>query len=100
MKSVESNLNQVQNTFVAIQNQLSTFAEDLTDVLAKHEQDFLTAYKLHMQKIEKELLSLKNKSKDQDLRMTQDTRIVVLERQLEWFKNEFECLLKVKATQD
>jgi uncharacterized coiled-coil protein SlyX len=44
--------------------------------------------------------ALKNKSKDQDSRMTQDTRIVVLESQLIWFKNEFESLLKVKAAQD
>ena len=53
-----------------IKTQMKTFDTELVDVLAKHEDDFLHAYKLHMQKIEKELAQLKLKSKDQDSKLT------------------------------
>jgi len=41
-----------------------------------------------MQKIEKELQNIKNKSKEHDSKLTQDTRIIGLEQNLQWFKTE------------
>lgn len=100
IEGVGQNVHQIQSTYKGIKKQMLTFDNDLVNVLAKHEQDFLNAYRLHMHKIEKELLALKNKSKDQDSKLTSDTRIITLEQQLVWFRNEYEGLLRQKKEQD
>ena len=38
-----------------------------------------------MSKVERELLSLKNKAADQELRLKNDERIVKLEKSMQWF---------------
>lgn len=43
-----------------------------------------------MVKIERELQLLKAKAKEQDEKLHQDNRIVSLNQQLTWFKQEFE----------
>ena len=40
--------------------------------------------------------SLKDKAKDQENKLNNDERIVKMEKQLEWYKNEFFSLLKLK----
>lgn len=49
-----------------------------------------------MSKVEKQLQSLKDKAKDQENKLNNDERIVKMEKQLEWYKNEFFSLLKLK----
>jgi hypothetical protein len=66
-------------------------------VLLKHEDDFLSAYKTHMMKVEKELFYLKNKATEQESRLAQDDRIVTLEKQQTWFADEMDKLRKMKA---
>lgn len=49
-----------------------------------------------MQKIERELQNLKAKAHEQDLKINQDSRILHLEAQIEFFKQEFDRLLIAK----
>lgn len=49
-----------------------------------------------MTKVEKQLQSLKDKAKEQENKLNNDDRIVKMEKQLEWYKNEFFSLLKLK----
>jgi hypothetical protein len=42
-----------------------------------------------MVKIERELHFLKLKAHEQDVKLTQDSRIIALEKQLKWLQNEF-----------
>lgn len=65
-----------------------------------HENDFLDAYQLHMVKIEKELQLLKAKAAEQDSKLHQDTRIVQLQSQLEWFKKEFDAQMAIKSSNE
>ena len=65
-----------------------------------HENDFLDAYQLHMVKIEKELQLLKAKAAEQDSKLHQDTRIVQLQSQLEWFKKEFDAKMAIKSSNE
>lgn len=81
-----------------IRNLLSNFDESLVQKLKQHEKDFLHAYQLHMVKIEKELQLLKSKAAEQDNKLHQDTRIVQLDAQLNWFKQEFENQMKIKES--
>ena len=48
---------------------LGDYDKKLLKVLERHEQDFLAAYKTHMSKVEKELMYLKLKAKDQATRL-------------------------------
>ena len=64
--------------------------------MGQHENDFIYAYKTHMYKIERELKHLKQKSKEQDEKLTQDTRIIDKQRDLARWQNEFENLMQVK----
>jgi len=52
------------------------------NVIARHEDDFLAAYKTHMSKVEKQLQLLKDKARDQENKLNNDERIVKRERQL------------------
>ena len=60
---------------------ISDYDQQLNSVLAKHEDDFLQAYKTHMMKVEKELLFLKNRATEQEGKLASDDRIVTLEKQ-------------------
>ena len=51
-----------------------------------------------MSKVEKELHYLKNKATDQETRLAQDDRILKLQKQLEWFKDELDRLNANKET--
>lgn len=65
-------------------------------MIQRHEDDFLAAYKTHMSKVEKQLQMLKDKAKEQEDRLNNDDRIVKMEKQLGWYKGEFESLLRLK----
>lgn len=65
-------------------------------MISRHEDDFLGAYKTHMSKVEKQLQMLKDKAKEQEDKLNNDERIVKMEKQLGWYKGEFESLLKLK----
>ena len=70
------------------------------NVIVRHEDDFLAAYKTHMSKVEKQLQMLKDKARDQEKKLNNDERIVRMEKQLVWYKEEFENLLNLKDKND
>lgn len=83
-------------SFVFLKQLISDYDKKLLNVISRHEDDFLAAYKTHMSKVEKQLLMLKDKAKEQEDRLNNDERIVKMEKQLGWYKGEFESLLKLK----
>ena len=76
--ATKKNINEIQSTYGLMQNCLQSYDEKLVQVLSQHESDFIYAYKTHMYKIERELKALKQKSKEQDAKLTQDVRIISL----------------------
>lgn len=90
--SIDQNLDRLMETFNQVQTLLSDYDKKLLRVLARHEHDFVSAYKTHMSKVERELHYLKNKAMDQETRLAQDERILKLQKQLEWFRDELERL--------
>ena len=70
------------------------------NVIVRHEDDFLGAYKTHMNKVEMQLQMLKDKARDQENKLNNDERIIRMEKQLVWYKEEFENLLNLKDKQD
>lgn len=75
---------------------LGDYDKKLIKVVEKHEYDFLNAYKTHMSKVERELVSLKQKAADQETRLAKDERILKLQEGLGWFKDEVDRLTKMR----
>lgn len=51
-----------------IDENIQALDEQLDSVLEKHEKDFLTAYRFHMLKVQNELLELKQKANENELK--------------------------------
>lgn len=98
--SLENNVAEMKNTFEEISNTLQSYDTKLINVLGQHQDDFWFAFKTHMNKIQKELQFLQQKSKEQDAKLTQDVRIIGLEQQLKWYQKEFQSLMDVKGKND
>jgi chromosome segregation ATPase len=57
-------------------------------VLEKREKEFLSAYQSHMIEVQKELLDLKRKANEKELKLQQDDKILSLEQELAWIREE------------
>ena len=79
LEAVKKNVSDMKTTYAQMNGVLNTYDEKLVQVLGQHENDFIYAYKTHMYKIERELKHLKQKSKEQDAKLTQDVRIIGLQ---------------------
>ena len=69
-------------------NTFNDFDSKLDRVVEKHEKDFLSAYRGHMLKVQKELSFLKKKANEQEFKLRKDDRIKSLEVSLDWFRKE------------
>lgn len=54
----------------------------LESILERHERDFLTAYRFHMLKVQKELVALKQKANEEELKALQESKLKALEQQI------------------
>ena len=79
MPKDEENIDRMLWNYSKLHNVIADYDTQLNQVLAKHEDDFLSAYKTHMMKVEKELLFLKNRATEQEGKLASDDRIVSLE---------------------
>lgn len=67
---------------------LDNFDEHLDNILERNEKDFLTAYRGHMLKVQKELEYFKAKTSEQEFRLKMDDHVQTIEKSLEWFRAE------------
>lgn len=98
--SIEENIENLMTTHGNLSRLLSDYDKKLSNVLDRHEQDFLSAYKVHMNKVERELFLLKNKASDQETRLAKDEKILRKEEKLVWFETEASRLAKEIDTND
>lgn len=54
---------------------------NLDSVLEKNERDFLTAYRFHMLKVQSELMQLKKKANETELKTIQDAKLSELDKE-------------------
>ena len=62
--------------------------EDLDGVIRKHEMNFVDSYKNHMRKISREMDKFKKQLNEKEFMHKRNGRIIKLEQNVEWFKNE------------
>eukprot|EP00347_Sterkiella_histriomuscorum_P008339 403345473 len=78
----------IQNLSIKINSQITDLDDRLDQILEKHEKDFLTAYRYHMLKVQKELVALKQKANENELKNQQESRINELEKQTQMFREQ------------
>lgn len=100
VKNIEERVDKIMGIHSYLRKLISEYDKKLMNVIDRHEDDFLTAYKTHMGKVEKQLQLLKDKAKDQENKLNNDERIIRMEKQLLWYKEEFESLLVLKDKND
>jgi hypothetical protein len=57
-------------------------------VLENHEKDFLSAYRLHMVRVQQELTELKTRGTEAQLQLKQEKRIAALELELNHYRQD------------
>ncbi len=77
---------EVDRTYNELQNLISELDTKFDRVLERHEKDFLSAYRGHMIKVQKELNYLRRKAKEQEIKLKKDERINNLQKSLDWFR--------------
>lgn len=78
----------IPDLFNQFNNIIESLDEKVDSVIERHEADFLTAYRNHMNKIKKELQEMKRKTDDQEKTFHENDRISGLEKQLNWYRDE------------
>jgi hypothetical protein len=58
----------------------------LDEVLEKNEKDFLMAYRFHMLKVQTELMQLKKKANETELKTLQDAKLAELNKEMHRFQ--------------
>lgn len=100
IQAIEEKVENILKINAFLRKLISDYDQKLMNVIVRHEDDFLSAYKTHMSKVEKQLQLLKDKAKDQENKLNNDDRIIKMEKQLLWYKDEFQNLLDLKDKND
>lgn len=77
-----------------INTQITDLDMKLDDVLAKHEKDFLKAYRFHMLKVQEELSTLKQRANEKELKNKQDKKITALEQEISKYRDDCSSIMK------
>ena len=96
LHGIDKDIDGILEIYVYLKSLMNDYDAQLMNVIGRHEEDFLTAYKTHMVKVEQQLQLLKDKAKEQENKLNNDERIVKMEKQLAWYRDEFTNLLKLK----
>lgn len=78
----------IDRTGADINDVITGLDRDLDRVLEKNERDFLTAYRFHMLKVQSELMQLKKKANDTELKTLQDSKLAELDKEQHRFQRE------------
>ena len=87
-KSLREVLGQIDSAKLEIEGQVKKLDSNLDSVLEKNERDFLTAYRFHMLKVQSELMQLKKKANETELKTIQDAKLSELDKEQNRFLGE------------
>ena len=77
---IEENVDRIVEAHAFLKQLIHDYDSKLMNVIVRHEDDFLAAYKTHMSKVEKQLQMLKDKAKEQENKLNNDERIIRMEK--------------------
>ena len=84
-----SQLNEhISDLHSSINDKIEELDSKLDIVLEKNEKDFLTAYRFHMLKVQNELVQLKRRANESELKTLQDSKLAQLEKELHKYQDE------------
>ena len=71
-----------------INNQVKVLDTQLEAILEKLEKSTLTAYRYHMLKVQKDLVALKQKSNEEELKTEQEGKLANLDKQIQAIRQD------------
>ena len=77
---------QIDALRAGIDEEIVSLDEQLDGVLEKNEKDFLMAYRFHMLKVQTELMQLKKKANETELKTLQDAKLAELNKEMHRFQ--------------
>ncbi|CAI2367038.1 unnamed protein product [Moneuplotes crassus] len=86
--SYETSLKRVNEVQEQMDGLVDYLDKKMDSVLEKREKEFLSAYQSHMVEVQNELLHLKRKANEKELQLQQDDKILSLEQELAWIREE------------
>lgn len=84
--NVKETQNRIETLKADINDEIVNLDEQLDDVLEKNEKDFLMAYRFHMLKVQTELMQLKKKANETELKTLQDAKLAELNKEMHRFQ--------------
>ena len=78
----------VKENYGQLQDMVGKLESKMSGVLAKHERDFLAAYRAHNYTVQKELQDLRNKVKEAENSLQKNDKIHKLEEERSWYRKE------------
>ncbi|CDW84646.1 UNKNOWN [Stylonychia lemnae] len=78
-----------------IMKEIENMDEYIDNILQKQEIDFLSAYRGHMMKVQREIIMFKKMLSEQQYRLKRDQTISGLKKQFHWFRDEALTLSKL-----
>ena len=87
-RSYESSMEKIKEMSEQMDYLIMFLDEKMDNMLEKREKEFLSAYQSHMIEVQKELLTLKQKANEKELKLQQDDKILSLEQELAWIREE------------
>ncbi|CAG9316631.1 unnamed protein product [Blepharisma stoltei] len=82
------NQDKINEYYSALKSQMSSLNSHIDNVLQRHEQDFLNAFKCQMYGMYAELKELKKKTNETEVKMKRDEEINRLQSSVNWFREE------------
>ena len=84
----DSNDLEFQKYYFQIDGLVDTMQENLDGVLRKHEMGYVETYRNHMRRVTRDLDKYKKALNEKEFDKRRDDRVVKLQGNVEWFKNE------------
>lgn len=85
---IPSSVKSVLSLYGQLTGVVGELSDKISAVLSKQEHDFLQAYRAHMFNVQKELQSLRDKVKANELELKKNNKIRKLKEAGEWFREE------------
>eukprot|EP00586_Coscinodiscus_wailesii_P021194 CAMPEP_0172502530 /NCGR_PEP_ID=MMETSP1066-20121228/160969_1 /TAXON_ID=671091 /ORGANISM="Coscinodiscus wailesii, Strain CCMP2513" /LENGTH=188 /DNA_ID=CAMNT_0013277829 /DNA_START=121 /DNA_END=684 /DNA_ORIENTATION=- len=85
----------VQSQYDTLLSTISTLGSSISTLLSKQERDFLSAYRAHMQNVQKDFYSMRSEVEAKEEALRQNVVVRQLERERDWYRKEALHLDKV-----
>mmetsp|Transcript_31542 Transcript_31542/g.35850 ORF Transcript_31542/g.35850 Transcript_31542/m.35850 type:complete len:480 (+) Transcript_31542:41-1480(+) len=78
----------VEGLYQELNESVVELDKKIESILAQNEKDFLSAYKMHMLRVQNELKILKGRANEGEMKNQRDDQLTKIEESMKWFRDE------------